>query len=92
MPLRTSDAYWRGTLDDIAETIRRGIRSGDAKVRQGAAAMPAFGRDGILKRPDIEHVAGFVPSLVGLRLGPKIDLAAGKQILPTIPGEPRNLT
>ena len=56
------------------------------------AAMPAFGRDGILKRPDIEHVASFVPSLVGLRLGPKIDLAAGKQILPTIPGEPRNLT
>jgi hypothetical protein len=54
--------------------------------------MPASGRDGILKRPDIEHVASFVPSLVGVRLGPKIDLAAGKQILPTIPGEPRKLT
>jgi cytochrome c oxidase cbb3-type subunit 3 len=77
--LNDDEWIWGGTLDDIAETIRHGIRSGDAKARQGAA-MPAFGRDGILKRPDIENVAGYVRSLVGLPVGPKVDLAGGKKI------------
>ena len=47
--------------------------------RQGAV-MPAFGRDGILKRADIENVADYVRSLAGLPVDPKADLAAGKKV------------
>ncbi len=42
--------------------------------------MPAFGRDGILKRADIETVADYVRSLAGLPADPKADLAAGKKV------------
>ena len=77
--LNDDDWIWGGKLDDIAQTIRHGIRSGDADARQGAA-MPAFGRDGILKRPDVENVAEYVRSLAGLRVDPKADLAAGKKV------------
>jgi cytochrome c oxidase cbb3-type subunit 3 len=42
--------------------------------------MPAFGRDGILKRADIENVADYVRSLAGLSTDPKADLAAGKKV------------
>jgi cytochrome c oxidase cbb3-type subunit 3 len=48
--------------------------------------MPAFGRDGILKRADIENVADYVRSLSGLPVDPKAglvsdkDFAAGKKV------------
>jgi cytochrome c oxidase cbb3-type subunit 3 len=77
--LNDDDWIWGGKLDDIAQTIRHGIRSVDAQARQGAA-MPAFGRDGILKRPDVENVAGYVRSLAGLPVDSKSDLAAGKKV------------
>jgi cytochrome c oxidase cbb3-type subunit 3 len=77
--LNDDDWLWGGRLDDIAETIRYGVRSGDGKARQGAA-MPGFGRDGILKGADIEAVAEYVRSLAGLPVDPKIDLAKGKKI------------
>jgi cytochrome c oxidase cbb3-type subunit 3 len=77
--LNDDDWIWGGKLDDIAQTIRHGIRSGDAQARQGAA-MPAFGRDGILKRADVENVAEYVRSLAGLPVDPKADLAAGKKV------------
>jgi cytochrome c oxidase cbb3-type subunit III len=77
--LNDDDWIWGGKLDDIAQTIRHGIRSGDAQARQGAA-MPAFGRDGMLKRPDVENVAEYVRSLAGLPVDPKADLAAGKKV------------
>jgi cytochrome c oxidase cbb3-type subunit 3 len=77
--LNDDDWIWGGKLADIAQTIRHGIRSGDQKGRQGAA-MPAFGRDGILKRADIETVADYVRSLAGLPADPKADLTAGKAI------------
>jgi cytochrome c oxidase cbb3-type subunit 3 len=83
--LNDDEWIWGGKLDDIAQTIRYGVRSGDAKARQGAA-MPAFGRDGILKRADIENVADYVRSLSGLPVDPKAgpvadkDLAAGKKV------------
>jgi cytochrome c oxidase cbb3-type subunit 3 len=70
---------WGGKLDDIAQTIRNGVRTGSTDARQGAA-MPAFGRDGMLKRPDIEAVADYVRQLAGARVDPKADLAAGKKI------------
>ncbi len=42
--------------------------------------MPAFGRDGMMKRADIETVADYVRSIAGLPVEPKADLAAGKKI------------
>jgi cytochrome c oxidase cbb3-type subunit 3 len=77
--LNDDEWIWGGKLDDIAQTIRYGIRTGDNQARQGAA-MPAFGRDGILKRPDIEAVADYVRSLAGLRTDPKADLTLGKKV------------
>jgi len=77
--LNDDDWIWGGNLDDIAQTIRHGVRSGDADARQGAA-MPAFGRDGILKRADVENVADYVRSLSGLGVDPKANLVAGKKI------------
>jgi cytochrome c oxidase cbb3-type subunit 3 len=70
---------WGGSIDDIAETIRNGVRSGAADARSGAA-MPAFGRDGLLKRPEIESVADYVRSLSRLPVGAKADVAAGQKI------------
>jgi cytochrome c oxidase cbb3-type subunit III len=77
--LNDDEWIWGGKLDEIAETIRHGVRSGDPKARAGAQ-MPAFGRDGILKRPEIETVADYVRSLGGIAPPAKADLAAGKKI------------
>jgi cytochrome c oxidase cbb3-type subunit 3 len=77
--LNDDDWIWGGTLDEIAQTIRHGVRSADAETRQGAA-MPAFGRDGVLKRADIDNVAEYVRSLAGLPVDAKADLAVGKKI------------
>jgi cytochrome c oxidase cbb3-type subunit 3 len=77
--LNDNDWIWGGKLDEIAETIRHGVRSGDPKTRQGPP-MPDFGRDGRLKRAEIETVADYVRSLSGLPTDPKADLAAGKAV------------
>jgi len=77
--LNDDDWLWGGKLDDIAQTIRHGVRSGDPQGRVGPA-MPAFGRDGLLKRPEIEAVADYVRSLAGLTVDAKADLAAGKTV------------
>ena len=77
--LNDDEWIWGGKLEDIAHTIRYGIRSGERDGRQGAA-MPAFGRDGILKRADIETVADYVRSLGGLPADAKADLAGGRKI------------
>jgi len=77
--LNDDEWIWGGKLEDIAQTIRHGVRSGDDKGRQGAA-MPAFGRDGLLKRADIENVADYVRSLAGLPVDSKADLSAGKKV------------
>jgi len=73
-----NDWLWGGTLDDISQTITHGIRAGDEKGRQGS--MPAFGRDGMLKREDILLVADYVRSLSGLPTTPGADLARGAKI------------
>ncbi len=76
--LNDDEWLWGGTLDDIAQTIRHGIRSTDPKTRAGG--MPAFGRDGMMKRPEIETVSHYVRSLAALPVDPKADLAAGKKL------------
>jgi cytochrome c oxidase cbb3-type subunit 3 len=76
--LNDDDWLWGGKLDDIVTTIRHGIRSTDDRTRLGS--MPAFGRDGMMKRADIETVADYVRSMARLPVGPEADLAAGKKI------------
>lgn len=72
------DWLWGGKLDDIAFTIRHGIRSTDEQTRIGS--MPAFGRDKLLERPDILAVADYVRSLSGLATEPDANLARGKTV------------
>lgn len=61
--LTTSSWLWGGDAETIAETIRVGINSAhpDARMSQ----MPAFGRDKMLSRSDIESVVGYVRTLAG---------------------------
>jgi cytochrome c oxidase cbb3-type subunit 3 len=77
--LNDNDWIWGGKLDEIADTIRHGVRSSDSKSRLGPP-MPDFGRDGRLKRAEIETVADYVRSAAGLATDPKANLAAGKAI------------
>ena len=76
--LNDDEWLWGGKLDDIAQTLRFGIRSSHEKTRMGS--MPAFGRDGMIKREEIEAVADYVRSIAGLRVDPKANLAAGKTV------------
>jgi cytochrome c oxidase cbb3-type subunit 3 len=76
--LTDDDWLWGGTLDAISQTITHGARSGDDDGRQGS--MPAFGRDGMLKRDDIVTVADYVRSLSGLSTTPGADLKRGATI------------
>jgi cytochrome c oxidase cbb3-type subunit 3 len=76
--LNDDDWIWGGKIEDIAQTIRHGIRSTDDKGRIGP--MPAFGRDGILNRADINAVSDFVRSLSKLPVPANADLAKGKQV------------
>jgi len=76
--LNDDDWLWGGRLDDIALTVRHGIRSTDGKTRSGS--MPAFGREGMLQRGEIDTVADYVRSLSGLPVAAGADLAAGRKI------------
>jgi cytochrome c oxidase cbb3-type subunit 3 len=70
---------WGGTLDQIQATITHGIRyASDADTH--TSAMPAFGRDGILKADQISQVANYVRTLDKLEPEKGVDLAAGKKI------------
>lgn len=59
--LRTMSWLWGGSPEAIAETIRVGINSAHPESRN--SQMPAFGRDQILQRTDIENVVAYVLSL-----------------------------
>jgi cytochrome c oxidase cbb3-type subunit 3 len=76
--LNDDDWLWGGTLEEIVESIAYGVRSGNAKAHD--SAMPAFGKDGLLKPNEIVAVANYVRSLSGLSIRPGVDLAAGKKI------------
>ena len=77
--LNDDDWLWGGKLDGDRQhhPPRRPFRR--CRARQGAA-MPAFGRDGMLKRAEIDNVGEYVRSLAGLPADPKADLAAGKKV------------
>jgi len=73
-----NDWLWGGSLDAISQTITHGVRSGDEQGHQGS--MPAFGRDGMLKRDEVLVVAEYVRSLSGLSTTAGADLARGAKI------------
>lgn len=61
--LTRASFMWGNTPEAIAETIKVGINSAHANSR--VSQMPAFGRDHVLERPDIENVVAYVLSLSG---------------------------
>jgi cytochrome c oxidase cbb3-type subunit III len=69
---------WGGSLEQIQQTIAYGIRNELAESRQGP--MPAFGKDGILKKDEIANVAAYVVSMAGRKPEGAVDLAKGKQL------------
>jgi cytochrome c oxidase cbb3-type subunit 3 len=76
--LADDDWLWGGRLTQIEETIRHGVRASDINTRM--SVMPAFGRDGILLRPEIDAVADYVRSLSGLPADAGADLGRGKAV------------
>lgn len=63
-PNLNDDAWlWGGSLEDIAYTIRHGIRNGSDDAR--TSEMPAFGRDELLEPGQVDDVVEFVVSLSG---------------------------
>jgi cytochrome c oxidase cbb3-type subunit 3 len=61
--LADDDWLWGGSLAQIEQTIRHGIRATDEETRNNI--MPNFGTDGLLKADQISDVAAFVMSLSG---------------------------
>jgi len=61
--LTDGDWHWSGAPEEIEQTIRVGINGTHEETRY--AQMPAFGRDGMLEKPDIADVAEYVLSLSG---------------------------
>ena len=62
--LNDDDWLWGGTLAEIHQTLLYGIRvqgSYDTRISQ----MPAFGKDGLLNKDDINAVVDYVLSLSG---------------------------
>jgi cytochrome c oxidase cbb3-type subunit 3 len=78
--LTTQSWLWGGTPESIAETIRVGINSAHPESR--VSQMPAFGRDSILPRGDIETVVAYVRSLSnsGGADSPADKIEAGKAV------------
>ena len=70
---------WGGTLEQIQATITHGIRfASDADTH--LSAMPAFGKDGILKPEQIRQVVNYVRTLDKLEPEAGVDVDAGKKI------------
>ena len=69
---------WGGSLAQIEQTITHGVRAGDDAGHQGA--MPAFGRDNLLKPDEISAVADYVRSLAGLKADPGAGPTRGAKI------------
>lgn len=70
---------WGGTLADIQQTLNHGIRwTMDDKTRVGD--MMAFGKQGLLKKDEVETVVEYVRSLAKLDVDAKADLAKGKTL------------
>jgi cytochrome c oxidase cbb3-type subunit 3 len=73
--LNDDDWLWGGKVGDIYQTISYGIRSGHEKAR--TSQMPSFGKDGILKKEEIDSVVDYV---LGLSEGKSNDKMPGYAI------------
>lgn len=69
--LNDDDWLWGGTLTEIHDTIRVGVNSGH--MDQRGTQMPAFGRDGLLTKAQINDVVTYVSEL---HLGEKAEHSA----------------
>lgn len=76
--LTTAAWLWGGSPEAIAETIRVGINSTHPNSRN--SQMPGFGRDGILKRDEMENAVAYVLSLSRPTTAPPDRIAAGKAV------------
>ena len=73
---------WGGTLAEVQQTIQHGIRStNDKDTRIGD--MMAFGKQGILKKDEIDNVVDYARSLAKLEVAKTSDLAKGKELYAT---------
>jgi cytochrome c oxidase cbb3-type subunit 3 len=70
---------WGGTLEQIQATITHGARFASDPGTH-LSAMPAFGKDGILKPEQIGQVANYVRTLDKLEPEAGVDVEAGKKI------------
>jgi len=61
--LNDDDWLWGGKLADINQTLQFGIRANNDDTR--ISQMPAFGKDDLLKREEIEAVVDYVLTLSG---------------------------
>lgn len=59
--LNDDDWLWGGKVEEIYTTLLHGIRAGNLDTR--ISSMPAFGKDGLLTREQINDVVNFVVSL-----------------------------
>jgi len=62
--LNDDEWLWGGTLDQLAYTIRHGVRN-DIDSAAHNSQMPAFLKDGILKRAEVDDVSEYVLKLAG---------------------------
>lgn len=69
---------WGGTLDAIHQTLMYGIRANNDETR--VSEMPAFGRDELLGKEEIDQVANYVASRAGLETETGVDLTAGQTV------------
>ena len=77
--LGDDDWLWGGTLGDIHTTLLNGIRStNNADTR--ISAMPAFGKDGILKKEEVRAVSNQVRALAGLSTEAGFDAKVGAKL------------
>ncbi len=77
--LTTGRLLWGESLGQIQTTITHGIRALDDPDTH-TSAMPAFGKDGILKPEEIREVANYVRTIAGKNSEPGVSIAAGKKI------------
>jgi cytochrome c oxidase cbb3-type subunit 3 len=62
--LNDDEWLWGGNLEQIAFTIRHGVRN-DVDDQARLSQMPAFLKDGILTRAEVDHVTEYVLALAG---------------------------
>jgi cytochrome c oxidase cbb3-type subunit 3 len=77
--LQDDDWLHGGAPEDVLKTIAVGVRSTSPDTL-GGAPMPAFGRDGTLKRAEVQNVAAYVRTLSNLAAPVGTDPVAGSQI------------